>query len=100
MARGRALFLVPEAPYPTHGGGALRSASVLEYLARRYDVDIIVFREPGTPDPAVLLPAAMHRDILVLDLPHHRNDLLSRAARNAHRIVREVPPLVDRFSGF
>ena len=100
MARGRALFLVPEAPYPTHGGGALRSASVLEYLARRHDVDIIVFREPGTPDPAVLFPAAMHRDILVLDLPHHRKDLLSRAARNAHRMVREVPPLVDRFSGF
>lgn len=100
MPAGRALFLVPEAPYPTRGGGAMRSASVLAYLARRYDVDVIVFREPGAPDPAPLFPAAMHRDILVLDLPYHRNDPVSRAARNAERMARGVPPLMDRFSGF
>src|SRR4051794_13838880 len=44
-----ALFLTPEAPYPIAGGGSLRSASLLEYLARRYDVDVIVFRQPGAP---------------------------------------------------
>src|SRR5579872_6697658 len=100
MGQGRALFLVPETPYPTHGGGALRSASVFEYLARRYEVDIIVFREPGAPDPQPLFPVATGRDILVLELPRHRKNRVSRAARTAERIARGVPPLVDRFSGF
>jgi glycosyltransferase involved in cell wall biosynthesis len=100
MAAGRALFLVPEAPYPMQGGGALRSASLLEYLARRYDVDVIVFREPGAPDPAALFPAGVAREIHVLDLPHHRKDAISRAARNAGRLMRRVPPLIDRFTGF
>ena len=100
MATGRALFLVPEAPYPTHGGGALRSASLLEYLAGRYDVDVIVFREPGAPDPAPLFPTGVARDVHVLELPHHRKDPVSRAARNAGRLLRGIPPLVDRFAGF
>src|SRR6476661_4133460 len=100
MPARRAIFLVPEAPYPMRGGGALRSASLLEYLAGRYDVDVIVFREPGAPDPAPLFPAGVARDIHVLKLPHHRKDPLSRAARNAGRLLRGVPPLVDRFAGF
>jgi len=101
MTKGRALFLVPEVPYPTHGGGAMRSASVLEYLAQRYDVDVIVFQEPGAPDPAPLFPAAARpHDILVLALPPHRKDPISRAIRNAERMARAVPPLVDRFNGF
>ncbi len=79
----------------------MRSASVLEYLAQRYDVDVIVFREPGSPDPALLFPAAAcPREILVLDLPRHRKDPISRAVRNAERMARAVPPLVDRFRGF
>jgi glycosyltransferase involved in cell wall biosynthesis len=101
MTKGRALFLVPEAPYPTYGGGAMRSASVLEYLAQRYDVDVIVFREPGAPDPATLFPtSARPHDILLLALPPHRKDPISRAARNVERMARAVPPLMDRFSGF
>ena len=68
---GRALFLVPEAPYPMHGGGALRSASILEYLAQRYAVDVIVFRERSAPSPVPLFPAAIRGDILVLQLPRH-----------------------------
>jgi glycosyltransferase involved in cell wall biosynthesis len=100
MSRGRALILVPEAPYPTHGGGALRSASVLAYLARRYDVDVIVFREPGALDPALLFPAGVAHEIHVLNLPYHRKDPISRAARNAGRLLRGMPPLMDRFSDF
>jgi len=100
MARGHALFLVPEAPYPAHGGGALRSASLLEYLARRYDVDVIVFREPGAPDPACLFPTGVARAIHVLNLPRHSKDSISRAARNAGRLMRGIPPLIDRFTGF
>ena len=100
MGNGRALFLVPEAPYPARGGGALRSASLLEYLARRYEVDAIVFREPGAADPAKLFPRGIAREIHVLELPHHRKDAISRVVRNTGRLARGVPPLVDRFAGF
>ena len=51
-ATARALCWRPEAPYPLAGGGALRTASLLQYLARTLRVDLIVFREPGAPDPA------------------------------------------------
>jgi hypothetical protein len=97
---GRALFLAPEAPYPVAGGGALRSASLLEYLARRYAVDVIVFREPGAPDPRPAFPAGIAREICVIDLPPNGRSLAARALRNAARLARRVPPLVDRFSGF
>lgn len=96
----RALFLVPETPYPTHGGGALRSASLLEYLARRYDVDVIVFREPGALDPVRSFPAGIAREVHVIELALHRKDGISRAARNLGRLARATPPLVDRFAGY
>jgi glycosyltransferase involved in cell wall biosynthesis len=99
-ARPVALFFAPEAPYPLAGGGSLRSASLLEYLAQRYDVDVIVFRQPGAPDPAALIPGRLARRVIVLDLPANRRSFAARALRNAGRVVRRVPPLVDRFSGF
>jgi len=82
------------------GGGALRTASLLEYVARRYDTHLIVFREPGAPDPAEQIPPGLIRRVTVLDLPPHRRDGLSRALRNAARLARRVPPLIDRFAGF
>jgi glycosyltransferase involved in cell wall biosynthesis len=100
MPQARALVLLPEAPYPPYGGGAMRSASVLEYLARRYEVDVIVFREPGAADPAQLFPPGIARQIHVIALPPHRKDVLSRTARNTGRLLRRVPPLIDRFGGF
>ena len=99
-ARPRALFLAPEAPYPMAGGGALRSASLLHYLASRYEVDAILFRQPGMPDPASLLPAGLARRVTAIDLPEHRRDAAARLARNVLRVARRVPPLVDRFAGF
>ena len=98
--RPAALMLAPEAPYPLAGGGALRTASLLEYLARRYALDLIVFRQPGAPHPAALLPAGLVRRLLVLDLPANRRDAISKAVRNAARAARQIPPLVDRFAGF
>lgn len=95
-----ALVLAPEAPYPVAGGGALRTASLLEYLARRYAIDLIVFREPGAADPGACLPAGMIRRVTVLNLPPNRRDIAAKAWRNAARVAREIPPLVDRFSGF
>jgi glycosyltransferase involved in cell wall biosynthesis len=99
-ARPSALFLAPEAPYPIAGGGSLRSASLLEYLGRHYDVDIIVFRQPGAPDPASLIPVRLVRRVTVLELPPNRRGFAARALRNAGRVVRRTPPLVDRFAGF
>src|SRR2546427_4673817 len=100
MAERRALFLAPEAPYPPHGGGALRSVSVLEYLAGRYVLDVIVFRQPYAEDPARRFPADLAREIHVIDLPRHRKHPFFRALRNADRFLRGVPPLTDRFAGF
>jgi polysaccharide biosynthesis protein PslH len=95
-----ALFISAEAPYPLAGGGALRSASLLNFLARRYAVDLIVFREPRAADPRVYLPPGLVRRLHVLELPPHARHALARAARNASRLVRRVPPLMDRFAGF
>ena len=41
------LFLSPEAPYPLHGGGAYRTASLLHFFARFAQVDLILFSESG-----------------------------------------------------
>ena len=93
-------MLAPETPYPLAGGGALRTASLLHYLARKYETDLIVFREPGAPDPASGLPRGLVRRVTVIDLPANRRDAPARMLRNASRLARRVPPLVDRFAGF
>ena len=98
--RPAALLLAPEAPYPLCGGGSLRTASLLHHLALNYAVDLIVFSQPGAPDPAGALPPGLVRRVHVLQLPPNRRHLPARALRNAARAVRRVPPLVDRFSGF
>ncbi len=99
-ARASALVLAAETPYPLAGGGALRTASLLHYLALRYDVDLVVFRQPGAPDPGRQLPAGLVRRVSVVDLPVHGRSFAARALRNALRVARRVPPLVDRFAGF
>ncbi|MBZ5728637.1 MAG: glycosyltransferase family 4 protein [Acidobacteriia bacterium] len=99
-SRSRALVLAPEAPYPLAGGGALRTASLLHYLARTHEVDLIVFRQPGDANPARALPAGLVRRVSVIDLAANRRGRAARAARNAARLLRRVPPLVDRFAGF
>jgi glycosyltransferase involved in cell wall biosynthesis len=99
MTRPSALFLAPEAPYPLNGGGALRTASLLEYLVQHYDVDVLVFREPGAPDPAERLPKSI-RGVTVLNLQSNGRGFVARAMRNATRAARGVPPLIDRFAGF
>ena len=98
--RRSALVLAPEAPYPMAGGGALRTASLLHYLALRHDVDLVVFREAGSAHPEAALPAGLVRRLVVLDLPVHRRSMAARALRNAARLARGAPPLLDRFSGF
>lgn len=99
-SRPAALMLAPEAPYPLAGGGALRTASLLEYLARRYAVDLIVFRQPGDSDPQAVMPPGLTRRIVVIDLPSNRRTTAAKAVRTAVRLARAVPPLVDRFAGY
>ncbi|MEO8594663.1 MAG: glycosyltransferase family 4 protein [Candidatus Solibacter sp.] len=100
MPRPSALFLTPEIPFPPVGGGALRCASLFEYLGRGYDVDAIFFRQPGAPDPCTQMPAGMVRRVSVIDLPPNGRTFAARALRNAGRVARRTPPLVDRFAGF
>jgi glycosyltransferase involved in cell wall biosynthesis len=93
-------MLSPETPYPLHGGGALRTASLLNYLSKHFEVDLVVFRYRPEQDPARSLPAGLVRHVQVIDLPHNRKDVVSRALRNAWRLAKGVPPLVDRFRGY
>jgi glycosyltransferase involved in cell wall biosynthesis len=95
-----ALVLAPEAPYPLVGGGALRTASLVQYLARTRPVDLIVFRQPGAPDPVEHLPVGLARRVSVILLPATGRGRAARAVRNSARLGRGVPPLVDRFAGF
>ena len=92
-----ALYLTPESPYPVAGGGALRAASLLQYLSRRYRVDAIVFRQP---EEIIEIPPGLLDRLHILDLPAHARHLPARLLRNAVRMARRVPPLVDRFAGF
>lgn len=95
-----ALVLSPEAPYPAAGGGAIRTASILEYLGPRYALDVVVFREPGAPDPRSAFPPGSARAVHVIDLPAHSKAPAARAARNLRRLAFGRPPLNDRFQGF
>ncbi len=94
------MFLAAEAPYPTVGGGPMRATSVLEFLASRFSVHGIFFREPGAADPAAAVPVGKLVRADVIDLPFHSKSTLARAARNAWRLVRNRSPLIDRFAGF
>jgi glycosyltransferase involved in cell wall biosynthesis len=95
-----ALFLVPEAPYPLAGGGALRTASLLHGVGRTHELDLIIFRQPMAPDPRTSIPPGLARRVSVIDLPTNGRSVAARGLRNALRLIRQIPPLVDRFSGF
>jgi polysaccharide biosynthesis protein PslH len=72
-----ALFLSPEPPIPGSGGGGLRSASLLEYLRQHYSVEVAGFT-----------------------LRPHSKTLPAKLLRNSLRLLRRVPPLFDRYSGY
>jgi glycosyltransferase involved in cell wall biosynthesis len=98
--KARVLIVSPEAPYPAVGGGALRTASLVEYFGRKANLDVVVFREPEGRDPRSAFPGGLVQQVAVIDLPSHSSRVPARALRNAGRLIRGVPPLVDRFSGF
>jgi glycosyltransferase involved in cell wall biosynthesis len=96
-SRLRALFVAPETPYPLVGGGALRAASMLGYLAQSHAVDAIIFHTPGAP---VAFPPGLICGLDTIELPAHSKHYAARALRNGRRMLRRNPPLVDRFAGF
>jgi len=77
MSPPRALFLTPEEPKIGRGGGGLRSASLLAYLEKKYDVQIATF-----------------------SLRPHSRSTPARVWRNSIRLIKGRPPLFDRFSGY
>lgn len=97
---GEVLMLCPEAPYPLAGGGSLRTASLVDYFGRRGPLDLVLFREPGAPDPRQALPPGRIRDAFVLELPFSDKRPLPRLKRNLSRLFRDTPPHEDRFRGF
>jgi glycosyltransferase involved in cell wall biosynthesis len=78
----------------------MRTAALMRYLAAKYILDAIFFREQGQPDPRPALPAGLVSDTLLIDLPRHDRGVLAKSFRNAKRCWDGVPPLNDRFSGF
>jgi glycosyltransferase involved in cell wall biosynthesis len=98
--RSRALILAPEPPYPLVGGGAYRTASVVEYVGRRYETDLVVFCEAGSPDPCRAIPPGLVRQTHLIRLPRHSKSFPARFVRNCVRLLRRRPPLNDRFGGF
>jgi glycosyltransferase involved in cell wall biosynthesis len=96
---GNALFLSAEAPYPPVGGGALRSASLLEYLAQHYTVDAVLFAHSHSSQPGAALPPGKVRRFVEIQLPRHSRTIAARAWRNSRRLLLNQPPLLDRFSG-
>ncbi len=95
-----ALFLSVDAPYPIVGGGPMRAASLLEYMARHFAVHAIIFREPGAPHPADAIPPGLVTKVDTVPLPFHFKGQFARILRTASRLARNRPPLFDRFSGF
>ncbi len=91
----KALFLAPESPYPAHGGGPMRSASVLEWLASHAEVDALVCPEPGAGPGERLFDIC--RRVEAVRLPFHSKRPVARLWRNLRRAAKGVPPLVDRF---
>jgi glycosyltransferase involved in cell wall biosynthesis len=99
MKRESALVISPEAPYPMHGGGSIRTASLLHYLSPRYDLDLILFCQEGDSDPALSLPPCLVRRVSTITLPFHSRNALAWVLRNTRRWILGSPPLLERFSG-
>lgn len=78
----------------------MRTASLLNFLARDHAVDLITFRDPRAADPRQHIPSGLVRSHDVIELPSHARHAVARAARNAGRLARRTPPLIDRFAGF
>ncbi len=80
------------------GGGPLRTASLLGFLAQRFRVHLLTYVEEGSPNPEPFLPKGLVDHITTIYLPHHDKGTVSRIYRNTGRLVRGKLPLDDRFT--
>ena len=92
-----AVFLCPEPPYPLAGGGPMRSASLLHFLADRLAVHLITFRNGASSDPTRFLNPGLAETVTCVSLPHQDKKAFSRMYRNTARLLRGQLPLTDRF---
>lgn len=92
-----ALLLAPELPYPLAGGGAMRTASLLHFLAARFRLHLVSFTMGDGPQPASPFPPGTVERVDWIRLPVHRRSLAARGLRNARRLLRGRLPLSDRF---
>lgn len=90
------LILSPESPYPLHGGGQYRTASLIHYFSQFAEVDLVLISESGKP---ALLPPGLVRSQKTIPLPVHGKGTVERYLRNSRRALTGVPPLIDRLSG-
>lgn len=77
----------------------MRSAAMLNYLASRYSVDAVFFRQGDGADPSASVPWGLLRNTWTVEIPRHRKGLAAKTARNMRRFLMRRPPLVDRLSG-
>jgi len=91
-------LLSPEAPYPLAGGGPMRTASVLHFLAQRSPVHLITFSQPDAPAPEEALPQGLCDRVSTIPLPAHSRGTAAKAWRNGVRMLRGRLPLMDRFA--
>jgi sugar transferase (PEP-CTERM/EpsH1 system associated) len=72
----RILFLTPQLPYPPQKGTALRNWGLIQGLARRHEVSLLSFCEPGQDiDLAPTLASTCER---VITVPHPERSLYER----------------------
>lgn len=76
----------------------MRSASLLHFLARRFQVHLLTFVEEDSANPEPFLPKGLVDHITTIYLPQHDKRTVSRIYRNTGRLIRGKLPLDDRFS--
>jgi glycosyltransferase involved in cell wall biosynthesis len=103
MARDRVLYVTPIMPQPFGNGLAMRAASVLEALARRFDVDLFVVPVSGNLGPPSDFVRSRTARIGALDLAKHLDPLYALIARvldpetRAHAALTYPKPHLSRF---
>lgn len=93
-----ALLVAPEPPYPIIGGGAMRTASLLHFLAARFRLHLVTFSVGERFERGDSLPAGTVERVDWVRLPHHSKSAIARIVRNSRRLLRGRLPLSDRFS--
>jgi glycosyltransferase involved in cell wall biosynthesis len=100
----RILFLTSELPYPPHSGGAIKTISILDYLKRSHEVDVICFRrapltreqeEWARENSVVTLPLNRGRDIFTLASSYLGRRPLSIERNRSAEMARSVRSRVD-----